>query len=125
LNELVLANGLDQPGDILRELDHRVSDTLNKQGAKQTYQDGMDISLCTIDKQGNTMKYAGAFRPLIQISNEADQQYLAPFFGCRKRIVSINIGTGTIIGSFKINVGTDHSFSVIIRDPATDDYLGR
>jgi len=35
--------------------------------------DGMDIAICTIDKAGRTLKYAGARNPLVYVQTEANE----------------------------------------------------
>ncbi|MBA3664131.1 MAG: tetratricopeptide repeat protein [Bacteroidetes bacterium] len=65
LNQVILEEGITDPGGILQTLDKRVSNALNKKGSKKEYNDGMDIAVCVIDKKKNTLSFAGANRPLI------------------------------------------------------------
>lgn len=65
LNQIILEEKITDPAEILRTLDKRVSNALNKKGAKKEYNDGMDIAICVIDKTKNVLGFSGANRPLI------------------------------------------------------------
>lgn len=65
LNQVILEDKITDPAEILRTLDKRVSNALNKKGNKKEYNDGMDIAICVIDKTKSTLGFAGANRPLI------------------------------------------------------------
>ncbi|MBK7265497.1 MAG: response regulator [Ignavibacteriales bacterium] len=63
LNEIVHAKRVIEPGEILQALDHGIITELNKESNSDAI-DGMDIALCVINKETNTLKYAAANRPL-------------------------------------------------------------
>ncbi len=65
LNQIILEELILNPADILAMLDKRVTNALNKKGDSQEYNDGMDISVCVINKKEKKLYYAGANRPLI------------------------------------------------------------
>ncbi|MCE3260235.1 MAG: nprA [Bacteroidetes bacterium] len=65
LNQIILEEEITDPAEILRLLDKRVSSALNKKGSKKEYNDGMDIAICVIDNNTNTLAFAGANRPLV------------------------------------------------------------
>ncbi|MGZ4089948.1 MAG: tetratricopeptide repeat protein, partial [Bacteroidia bacterium] len=65
LNQVILEEGISDPGNILQMLDKRLSNALNKKGSKKEYNDGMDIAICVIDKKKNAVNFSGANRPLI------------------------------------------------------------
>ncbi|HYG52846.1 MAG TPA: tetratricopeptide repeat protein, partial [Flavobacteriales bacterium] len=65
LNQVVLEDKVRKPAEILRYLDKRVTNTLNKRGGRQEYRDGMDIAICAFDKKENKVTFAGANRPLV------------------------------------------------------------
>jgi serine phosphatase RsbU (regulator of sigma subunit) len=65
LNQIILEEKVVAPGQILRVLDTRVSNALNKKSTREENNDGMDIIVCVIDKQNNKLSYSGANRPLI------------------------------------------------------------
>ena len=55
--------GVDKPSDILNKLNEGFQ-TIFKDGEKITLRDGMDLALCSIDKQERVLEFAGAFNPL-------------------------------------------------------------
>ncbi|MBI2418900.1 MAG: response regulator [Ignavibacteriales bacterium] len=63
LNEIVYTKHIIDPGEILQSLDLGIINELNKELNSDTL-DGMDLSLCVVNKDENTLKYAGANRPL-------------------------------------------------------------
>jgi len=54
---------------ILDELNKGVTNTLREKSGTSSVKDGMDIALCTINNETNTLDFSGAFNPLIQIRN--------------------------------------------------------
>ncbi|MBK6681521.1 MAG: SpoIIE family protein phosphatase, partial [Ignavibacteriales bacterium] len=68
LNEIVHAKRVIEPGEILQALDHGIITELNKESNSDAI-DGMDISLCVINKETNTLKYAAANRPVLFYSS--------------------------------------------------------
>jgi sigma-B regulation protein RsbU (phosphoserine phosphatase) len=67
LNEIVQENNISAPIVILEELKQKVICSLGQQNGQSESDDGMDIALCLINFETNTLQYAGAFRPLIII----------------------------------------------------------
>jgi PAS domain S-box-containing protein len=63
LNDIVRSRKITEPGKILDLLDEGVTTTL-RQDEDSTTKDGMDIALCKINLDNNTVEYAGAHRPL-------------------------------------------------------------
>ena len=55
------------PAKILTQLNRSVISTLKQDGIQSESRDGMDVSLCVIDKTTNTLTYAGANRPLYTV----------------------------------------------------------
>lgn len=62
LNDIVRSRKITEPGEILDQLDEGVTQTLRQDSDDSKSKDGMDISLCRINK--NQVQYAGAHRPL-------------------------------------------------------------
>ncbi|MDF9799811.1 PAS domain S-box-containing protein [Catalinimonas alkaloidigena] len=62
LNDIVRSRKITEPGEILDQLDEGVTQTLRQDSDGSKSKDGMDISLCRINK--NQVQYAGAHRPL-------------------------------------------------------------
>jgi serine phosphatase RsbU (regulator of sigma subunit) len=67
LNEIVNEQKIHDPADILKKLHEGVYEGL-KQNESST-QDGMDISLCAIDKKNRIVEFAGAKHPLFIYQN--------------------------------------------------------
>jgi len=63
LNQAV-ANNLTDPSEILSFVNTEVKNTLKQNEGTQISRDGMDIALCCFDLSKNSLKYAGANRPL-------------------------------------------------------------
>ena len=72
LNQCVNEFGLSAPAEILDQLNTLVSD--NFQNNQTDVKDGMDISLCTIDRSKNILQYAGAFNSLYLVRDESLQE---------------------------------------------------
>lgn len=69
LTQAVNEIGLTVPGDILKHLDYGVTKTLRQSGDGKGVKDGMDLSLCTLNKITNVLQYAGAFNSLYYIKD--------------------------------------------------------
>ncbi len=65
LKEIVYTRQITSPEQILIELDEGVKETLKQHDTHN--QDGMDLALCVIDYEENTLEYAGAKNPLVMI----------------------------------------------------------
>lgn len=59
--------GIENPEEILKQLNNGVSTTFGKTSDKVRIKDGMDIALCVIDKKNAVLEFSGAFRPLYMI----------------------------------------------------------
>lgn len=70
LHDIVIEEGIVQPGKILEELDRRVIRSLKKSAEAITRNEGMDVSICRIDLHTNEMIFAGAFRDVYVIRNK-------------------------------------------------------
>lgn len=60
LNDIVSAKKITRPGKILSELDAGVRKLLKQDVRGNKTQDGMDITVCSIDKKTKTLEFAGA-----------------------------------------------------------------
>jgi serine phosphatase RsbU (regulator of sigma subunit) len=58
--------------DILNKLNIEIKTTLKQSDKKDSTKDGMDIALCLINKNNQTVEYAGANRPLWLIRNNSN-----------------------------------------------------
>jgi serine phosphatase RsbU (regulator of sigma subunit) len=69
LEEIVNRRNLMEPDVILNELRKEIQNALHQRGASNEAKDGMDISLCVIDKTNNLIGYSGAFNNLYLVRN--------------------------------------------------------
>lgn len=69
LNSIVNEKNITDPGVILNNLRSYVINSLHQRENNSHSKDGMDICLCLVDKPNNTVYYAGAYNPLIHITN--------------------------------------------------------
>lgn len=67
LNQIVKLQQITSPDLILKALDKGVKESLNQEETANN--DGMDIAICTIDKNHKKMEFAGAKNPLVYIQN--------------------------------------------------------
>lgn len=67
LNRVILEFGELEPGKILDKTRELVVETFSK--SDTDVKDGMDISLCSINKKTNEIKWAGAYNPLWYVHN--------------------------------------------------------
>jgi len=70
LNEIVRKADDIKPSEILKELSVNIQKALHQDGEIGESKDGMDISICMVDKVTNTMLYAGANNPVYIIRND-------------------------------------------------------
>ena len=89
LNNIVKERGIEDPGEILNQLNYGVSNTFRKSQEKsQSVRDGMDMSLVVVDHSKATVEFAGAMNPLCLIRDES---------------ISVIKGNRFAIGSFNDN----------------------
>ena len=69
LNEIVLKDETIEADKILNELRSEVIKSLKQSGKENEAKDGMDISLCVIDKKNMKMQFAGANNPMYIVRN--------------------------------------------------------
>ncbi len=69
LKEVFYNKELIRPDEILYALDELLFDSLNKNNLDEIRYDGMDISLCAVNKKTNVLEFAGAMRPLFLVSD--------------------------------------------------------
>ncbi len=69
LNQIVTEYQLIEPKDILTELDKKIRAALKQENTDSfmDMQDGMDIALCIIAYEDNSLRFAGSKRPLWQM----------------------------------------------------------
>jgi len=60
LNDIISRDDNKKPSEILQELSKNIENSLHQQGKIGETKDGMDISICMIDKLTNTLLYSGS-----------------------------------------------------------------
>lgn len=70
LNEQIGESQIESPGNILNNLRKKMKETLAQEGRQYEQQDGMDIALAIIDRQGKELQFAGAYNPLYIIRKQ-------------------------------------------------------
>jgi serine phosphatase RsbU (regulator of sigma subunit) len=64
LNEIVIIQNIIKPDEILDKLRKEIKKSLHQYNSHPKQQDGMDLSLISIDKQNMQLEYAGANNPI-------------------------------------------------------------
>ncbi len=77
LEEIINNREITNSGEILNELRKEVKRALHQKGAKEDAKDGMDISLCVIDRKEKIIQYSGAYNNLFLIRNGELTEYQA------------------------------------------------
>jgi ligand-binding sensor domain-containing protein/serine phosphatase RsbU (regulator of sigma subunit) len=101
LNEIVNDLGFIEPGKILDELHKGIYKSLQQHLTLEQAQDGMDISLCVIDKDKNTLSFAGAQNSLYVLKNGNLEIVKADIYSIGGRQ---HIKKGTVRNSFKTHI---------------------
>jgi PAS domain S-box-containing protein len=70
LNQSLKSAGLDSPAAILDFLNHELPGTLKAQEEEGTIRDGMDMTLCAIDRKAGLLRYAAANNPVWVVRNK-------------------------------------------------------
>jgi ligand-binding sensor domain-containing protein/serine phosphatase RsbU (regulator of sigma subunit) len=70
LHQIVSEKGITKPGEILNALHHGVQVALRQGSNEVNTNDGMDVSLISIDSKTGKIEWAGANRPLIIIDSQ-------------------------------------------------------
>ncbi len=73
LNQIINEKGITEPSQILEKLNEGIVNALKQRESESN--DGMDISLCTIDLDKNKLKFSGANRPLWLLRNNEMMVY--------------------------------------------------
>jgi tetratricopeptide (TPR) repeat protein len=69
LNRALNEFGKERPAEILNTLNEIVTDTFRKQG-KRDIRDGMDMALCSLEKNSRLLEYSGANNPVYICSEQ-------------------------------------------------------
>jgi serine phosphatase RsbU (regulator of sigma subunit) len=74
LNYAVKDLRLDKPSDILDALNDGVMSTFKEKDDESSVKDGMDIALCCVNYDLMTLEFAGAYNPVVIISDQQVNQ---------------------------------------------------
>ena len=99
LNSAVIEHKFSAPGEILDDLNKYASEALNKSN-DDSVRDGMDITLCALNKKEMKLKFAGAYNPLYLIRDNELQIFKTDKFA---------------IGSFKPGEKNFETFEIDIK----------
>ncbi|MBA3970946.1 MAG: tetratricopeptide repeat protein, partial [Bacteroidetes bacterium] len=77
LNQAVNESGISQPDLILNAVNKNITKTLRQSEEDSVVKDGMDIGLCSINKERTKLEYAGAYNSLWMVRNKALIEYKA------------------------------------------------
>lgn len=97
LNYAVKDLQLDRPSDILDALNDGVMSTFKERDDDTSVKDGMDIALCCVDYDAMTLEFAGAYNPVIIISDgevnqlKGDKLPVGAYKGVRDKFVNHTI----------------------------------
>ncbi|MCB8994624.1 MAG: SpoIIE family protein phosphatase [Bacteroidales bacterium] len=73
LNEVVLTEGFTDSGKILNRLRELIIESLRQKGIPGEQKDGMDISLCILDRDKSELQFSGANNPLYIVRNRSKE----------------------------------------------------
>ena len=73
LNEVVLKEKITDSGEIFNRLRNRIIESLKQKGVEGEQKDGMDITLCILNRETLELQYSGANNPLY-IIRKADKE---------------------------------------------------
>jgi len=77
LEEIINTNKITDPGLILDNLSREVVRALRQKGSFTDTKDGMDISICVVDKNANKLQFAGAYNNLYLVRKGVLNEYTA------------------------------------------------
>lgn len=123
LNKVVNEMRITEPSEVLQQVHNEMVVSLNQHDYTETAQDGMDMSLCLIDRGSNSLKFAGAHNPIYLVKDGQLQELQAD---------PLTIG-GTILdkklnGSFRFSTKEtsfeDDTFLFMFTDGYLDQFGG-
>ncbi len=69
LNQVIIENDRNDPGEILTEVNRSIITSFRKKGAEFAPSDGMDCSLCVVNKKTKEINFAGAYNQLVIVND--------------------------------------------------------
>lgn len=122
LNNIVKKNNITDPGLILHHLHHNVVETLHQESAEKS-QEGMDLSICTIDHTNMKMKFSGARNSIYVSNNNILTRYKAGMYPIGGIYFKKGIKIELTFESTEINLTTD-SIVYMTTDGFADQFGG-
>jgi serine phosphatase RsbU (regulator of sigma subunit) len=117
LNQIIIEKGIEEPAHILNHLNTAVIESL-KQNVNES-NDGMDISICSLNIKKLEMQYAGANRPLWLVRNNTLEVYKPDKFP----IGGLQAARDRTFTNFKINLQKNDTI-YIFTDGYADQFGG-
>jgi len=77
LNEIVPGPGDRKASELLNILRQKIIESLHQTGREGETPDGMDISFCILDRKKRLLQYAGAFNPVLIVTDGEIKEYKA------------------------------------------------
>jgi len=75
LRQIISADKICNPGDILSELNKKVKEVLGQTNLNNTLKDGMDVAVCMLNVETGDLSFSGAKRPVL-IKKDGDVQLI-------------------------------------------------
>ncbi len=94
LNRIVNELNILEPAEILGELNKSVYESLQNNLEYNHIQDGMDMSICSLNTKTNVLQFAGAYNPLYIVSGDTIKEIKGD---------KISIGSGVISQKARFN----------------------
>lgn len=114
LNKIVHENRISQPHLILQELDFAIRATLHHEQNEENANDGMEMAICLLEKDTQTLHFSGAFNPLWVVTQKPQNPTLQNYLGQTKptdntlSLVEIPADKKSIAGMYKYH----HQFTL-------------
>lgn len=118
LNEIITHNSNLQANTVLNLLREKIKTSLHQTGKEGEAADGMDISLCIIDKKRNKIQFSGAYNPLYVFNNGDLKEYKAD-----RMPIGIHYGEEPSFTNFEININKG-DIVYLLSDGLTDQFGG-
>jgi serine phosphatase RsbU (regulator of sigma subunit) len=103
LNKIVGEQGIMQPDKVLNELRNEIIKSLNPEGKLEEVKDGMDMTLCYLDRKNGVLEYAAANNPL-WIARKKENGYELIEGEADKMPVGKFMEEGRLFSNYKIEV---------------------
>lgn len=122
LNEIIIENSLEEPADILEKLNERIIQLLiKKEDISNQNNDGMEISICVIDKNQSNVKIASANQNVFYIVDDKFNIYEGDHFSIGGTVFR---NSGFKYKSIEINYSPNNTYIYMMSDGFQDQFGG-